>query len=158
MMIGSQHPAETDRHRAAVRWLPCVAMAAALSGCAEDDPFDAIWHIAAADANINATRSDGSPWDADGTAPDPAAVVTLNGVEIYRTDAIEDTLVPMWTNSSNGFRAERAKDLTIDVFDGRDTIIPSCAIEMNDELVEKTSATCTSDAGSVSLTVFVFSE
>jgi hypothetical protein len=144
------------------RWLTCVALAAALSGCTDDDVFDAVWYVRGVDANINPTRPDGSAWETDGTAPDPQARVNLNGVEIHRTGAMQNTLTPMWTEGSSGFDAERGKSLTIELFDkgttGEQPIISGCAIALTDELAETQSGTCTSAAGSVSLFVFTFSE
>ena len=43
---------------------------------------------------LETTDSKGEPWDLNGGAPDPYVVVEINGVEVMRTNTVDDSFAP----------------------------------------------------------------
>jgi hypothetical protein len=108
-----------------VRWV----IALCLVGCGTDDLGHA-WTITAVSATIAPTKADGSPWDSDGTAPDPYVKMFIDDVAIATTAQLDDTLVPEWGYSPSPVVIGPDTKLSFELLDGdefsADPIIVDC--------------------------------
>ena len=60
---------------------------------------------------------DGSTWDAAGGAPDPYAIITLNGTALGMTAAAQDIFNPVWNMATNPTNIPAGSTLIVDVYD-----------------------------------------
>lgn len=60
---------------------------------------------------------DGSTWDAAGGAPDPYAVITLNGTALGMTTAAQDIFNPVWNMATNPTNVPAGSTLIVDAYD-----------------------------------------
>ncbi|HVV81781.1 MAG TPA: C2 domain-containing protein [Kofleriaceae bacterium] len=82
--------------------------------------FDRQYVFTVRNATIRAKSPDGSAWDPHGGAPDPYAVVTLNGSQILLTETLTDTYNAQWTAASLPVVVPAGSILTLDVLDKDD--------------------------------------
>ncbi len=68
---------------------------------------------------VPAKTRDGRDWDkAFGSLPDPYAKVSVNGVELFRTNPASDTLEPTWNDSPKGnFRIAAGDKVEVQLWD-----------------------------------------
>ena len=62
--------------------------------------FGRTYTIVAYSATVPQFKPDGTTWDAVGGAPDPYAIVTLNGQALWMTTAIQDNFTPTWNQGA----------------------------------------------------------
>ena len=109
-----------------VRVLVLVCMV----GCAADADLGHAWTITAVGASISATKADGSPWDSDGTPPDPYIKVFVDHVLVATSSQIDDTLEPTWMYTPSPITIGADTELSFEVLDGdefsADTILADC--------------------------------
>lgn len=79
--------------------------------------FGRAYTIVAYDATIPQFKPDGSTWDAAGGAPDPYAVLVLNGTTLGMTSAIQDNFTPVWNQATAPTPVAAGSTFRIDVFD-----------------------------------------
>lgn len=60
---------------------------------------------------------DGSTWDAAGGAPDPYAVITLNGAVLGMTAAPQDIFNPVWNQATDPTSIPAGSTLIVDAYD-----------------------------------------
>lgn len=91
--------------------------------------FGRTYDIVAYEAIVPQFKPDGSTWDAFGGAPDPFAVLSLNGTVLGQTSTIQDTFTPRWNEYVSAV-IPAGSTLRVDLWDedvSADDAILSCA-------------------------------
>lgn len=90
-----------------------------VSGQPLDPPPAELKWIAFKGATVPAHTRDGRKWDAvGGEAPDPYAILFLNGKELIRTSVASNTLSPTWPDAPHGnFHFEGGDRLRVELWD-----------------------------------------
>jgi hypothetical protein len=88
------------------------------SGELDPAPPEDLFYLQMRSAKIPKRTRDGRAWDeVGGKAPDPFAIVFLDGREIFRTRPQADTLAPTWPGSPGGnFRVGPRAELRIELY------------------------------------------
>lgn len=94
-----------------------------------------VLYIAMEGAEIPSRTRDGRRWDAvGGDAPDPFAILYINGKELFRTPVQANTLTPTWDNAPKGsYELPQGAKLKVEIWD--DNPIhkqPICSKEIKD--------------------------
>ena len=79
-------------------------------------PPDEVRTVSVLSAELPPSRTDGQPWDSDGE-PDLYAVILRDGVEVYRTPVIQNSLRPEWRNASVTLRIRPDSVLRFELWD-----------------------------------------
>lgn len=96
-------------------------------------PPEDLFYLRMGSAKIPKRTRDGRAWDElGGKAPDPFAIVFLDGREIFRTRPQANTLEPTWPGSPGGnFRVGPRAELRIELFDSNSVQHrPICMVEI----------------------------
>jgi hypothetical protein len=121
-----------------------------LVGCGTDDLGHA-WTITAVGASIAPTKADGSPWDSDGSAPDPYVKMFIDDVLFASTSQLDDTFDPTWSYSPSPVVIGPDTKLSFELLDADgfsvDPIIVDCATTTDG------AQTCTSPQATFMYTV-----
>lgn len=106
--------------------------------------------ITIADAAIPVAKPDGSAWDPDGSAPDPFAVLSLNGRALGTTTAVQDSLLPVWRQTTAPTVIPAGVSMRLDVVD-KDAVsddgILTCTWELTADLLHAGFARCSGPIG-----------
>ncbi len=103
------------------------------SGELDPAPPEDLFYLQMRSAKIPKRTRDGRAWDeVGGKAPDPFAIVFLDGREIFRTRPQADTLAPTWPGSPGGnFRVGPRAELRIELYDSNPVQHrPICMVEI----------------------------
>ena len=137
------------------------------SGCMSNEPegggdinvFGRAWTFTVVSASISTTKADGTPWDADGSAPDPFAKMYLDGVLVGTTPELEDTFTPTWSYAPAPIVIEAGSDLSLDLIDSDvlddDVIFSGCDVALTSNVAAAGGAACTGPQGSLQLFIGV---
>ena len=79
-------------------------------------PPDDIRTVAVLSAELPPSRPDGQPWDSDGE-PDLYTVVLRDGVEVYRTPVVSNSLHPEWPAAAVALRVRPNTVLRFELWD-----------------------------------------
>lgn len=111
--------------------------------------------ITIADAAIPPTKPDGSAWDPDGSAPDPFAVLSLDGRALGTTTVVHDSLLPVWRQTTAPTVVPAGGLLRVDVID-KDAVsddgVLTCTWELTADLLHAGFARCAGEIGGVVIT------
>src|SRR3954467_11008792 len=98
-----------------------ILICSALSGClvhnsADGDVFGHTFAINVGHAEVADHEPDGTLWDSDTSAPDPYAILFVDGTQILRTVDISNSFTADWTDQVSR-RIERGTKIELDVWD-----------------------------------------
>ncbi|MDO9019021.1 MAG: PDZ domain-containing protein [Deltaproteobacteria bacterium] len=79
-------------------------------------PPDDVRTVSVLSAELPPSRTDGQPWDSDGE-PDLYAVILRDGVEVYRTPVVQNSLRPEWRNATVTLRVRPDSVLRFELWD-----------------------------------------
>ncbi|MDB4932052.1 MAG: hypothetical protein JWM10_4536 [Myxococcaceae bacterium] len=79
-------------------------------------PPDDVRTVTVLSAELPPSRTDGQPWDSDGE-PDLYAVILRDGVEVFRTPVVTNSLHPEWTNAEVTLRVRPDSVLRFELWD-----------------------------------------
>ena len=100
------------RYTTATRHVP----AELIQAHAVTPPPDDIRTVAVLSAELPPSRPDGQPWDSDGE-PDLYAVILRDGVEVFRTPVVPNSLHPEWPSAEIALRVRPGSVLRFELWD-----------------------------------------
>ncbi len=82
------------------------------------EPPEDVVYLGFDSANIPDRTRDGRKWDRGGNAPDPYAILLVNGEELIRTPVQSDTLSPSWPDQlRNNYRIKADAEVVVELWD-----------------------------------------
>ncbi|HVV84846.1 MAG TPA: C2 domain-containing protein [Kofleriaceae bacterium] len=117
--------------------------------------FGRVYTITVVNGRVPLMDPAGESWDPIGGAPDPYAVVTLNGVNLGMTPVVQDNFNPVWNTAAAPQVIPAGSTLFVDMFDqdvdGDDGIVRCSWMPISADTLHAGTSACTSAIGDITV-------